>query len=59
MDNFQQYLHSMRTMHRMSQEEMARYLGLSTSCIQKWEQGRRTPKRLTQQAVEQRLRKLI
>lgn len=58
MNDFPQYLRSMRAMHHLTQKDMARYLGISTSCLQKWEQRRITPKRLTREAVEQNLRKL-
>ena len=59
MNDFPQYLRAMRDTHHMTQAETARYLDVSISCLQKWEQRQRTPKELTRQAVEQKLRKLI
>lgn len=59
MNEFPQYLRGMRDMHHMSQREMAQYLGVSISCLQKWEQRQRTPKKLTQKAVEQKIRRII
>ena len=59
MNDFPQYLRGMRDMHHMSQREMAQYLGVSISCLQKWEQRQRTPKKLTQKAVEQKIRRII
>lgn len=58
MDDFSQWIRTMRAVHRMSQIDMARYLHVSPSCLQKWEQRQRTPKELTRQAIEQKIRKL-
>lgn len=42
---------------KLSQEEFARRLGISTSAIQKWESGVRTPGRLATREIERLMAK--
>lgn len=58
MTGFSDDLRTIRQARKLTQVDLAIYLGVSLSCIQKWEQGQRTPKKLTQDAVTQKLRRL-
>ena len=58
MNDFSANLRTIRQTRKLTQADLAIYLGVSLSCIQKWEQGQRTPKKLTQEAIKQKLRRL-
>lgn len=58
MTGFSDDLRTIRQARKLTQADLARSLGVSLSCIQKWEQGQRTPKKLTQDAIKQKLRRL-
>lgn len=44
MNDFSANLRTIRQTRKITQADLAAYLGVSLSCIQKWEQGQRTPK---------------
>lgn len=58
MTGFSDDLRTIRQARKLTQADLAIYLGVSLSCISKWEQGQRTPKKLTQDAIKQKLRRL-
>ena len=58
MTGFSEDLRTIRQARKLTQVDLAIYLGVSLSCIQKWEQGQRTPKKLTQEAIKQKLSRL-
>lgn len=58
MTGFSDDFRTIRQARKLTQADLAIYLGVSLSCIQKWEQGQRTPKKLTQDAIIQKLRRL-
>ena len=58
MTGFSDDLRTIRQERKLTQADLATYLGVSLSCIQKWEQGQRTPKKLTQDAITQKLRRI-
>ena len=58
MNDFSANLRTIRQTLKLTQADLATYLGVSLSCIQKWEQGQRTPKKLTQDAITQKLRRI-
>lgn len=58
MTGFSDDLRTIRQERKFRQADLAIYLGVSLSCVQKWEQGQRTPKKLTQEAIKQKLRRL-
>ena len=57
MNDFSANLRTIRQTRKLT-ADLATYLGVSLSCIQKWEQGQRTPKKLTQDAITQKLRRI-
>ena len=58
MNDFSANLRTIRQTRKLTQADLATYLGVSLSCIQKWEQGQRTPKKLTQDAITLKLRRI-
>lgn len=58
MNDFSANLRTIRQTRKITQADLAAYLGVSISCIQKWEQGQRTPKKLTQDAITLKLRRI-
>ena len=55
-NEFSAYLKRNRERLAMSQEELARYLHVTTSTLQKWEGGKRRPSPLTRAYLEIRLK---
>ena len=47
-----------RQRHGMTQEELAREVGVSWSTVAKWEGGQRQPGRLTQPLIERAIRRI-
>jgi transcriptional regulator with XRE-family HTH domain len=55
---FAQSLRRQRDRLKLTQDELADKLKLSRSSVEKWEQGIRTPKPITQSAILSELRKI-